>query len=171
MAALTAAGSLRVFSVRGRRPRRRPRLRRPPNWRGTSPTARDLLLDAYASDGPAAAASPGMRRLSSTRTEASRACPVSVIPALPAGRPATWDAQRAHTIARRGSPAGRGQGAIPRAPRPVLLGESCLLAGDRCRAVAERREIKSATADFCRTGEVAAPAWRGEERASGRGRH
>jgi DNA-binding CsgD family transcriptional regulator len=64
----------------------------------------------------------------------------------------------------------RRQGAAtPLAMLLVLLGESCLLAGEigaARDAFAERREIKSAAADFCRTGEVVVLAWRGEERAA-----
>jgi DNA-binding CsgD family transcriptional regulator len=50
----------------------------------------------------------------------------------------------------------------------VLLGESCLLTGEigaARDAFVERREIKSAASDFCRTGEVVVLAWQGEERA------
>ena len=175
MEALTAAGITRRFSAPGADARAVARaVRALPVGRGASPTARDLLLDAYAAyllDGPAAAASLiRQAQAALDQDEASGTVPFSYLRIACWMAGATWDDNRAHAIARRGVEQARRQGAAtPLAMLLVLLGESCLFAGEigaARDAFAERREIKSAAADFCRTGEVVVLAWRGEERAA-----
>jgi DNA-binding CsgD family transcriptional regulator len=175
MEALTAAGITRRFSAPGADARAVARaVRALPVGRDASPTTRDLLLDAYAAyllDGPAAAASlTRQAQAALDQDEASGPVPFSYLRIACWMAGATWDDNRAHAVARRGVEQARRQGAMtPLAMLLVLLGESCLFAGEigaARDAFAERREIKSAAADFCRTGEVVVLAWRGEERAA-----
>jgi hypothetical protein len=133
-----------------------------------------LLLDAYAAyllDGPAAAASlTRQAQAALDQDEANGPVPFSYLRIACWMAGATGDDNRAHAIARKGVEQARREGAMtPLAMLLILLGESCLFAGEigaARDAFAERREIKSAAVDFCRTGEVVVLAWRGEERAA-----
>jgi DNA-binding CsgD family transcriptional regulator len=175
MEALTAAGITRRLSAPGADSRAVARaVRALPAGPGPSPKARDLLLDSYAAyllDGPAAAA-PVARQAQAAldEGEAGAAAPFSYLRIACWMAGAAWDDNRAHLIARRGVEQARRQGAMtPLAMLLVLLGESCLLAGEigaAREAFTERREIKSAASDFCMTGETVVLAWRGEERAA-----
>jgi DNA-binding CsgD family transcriptional regulator len=175
MEALTAAGITRRFSAPGADARAVARaVRALPVGTGASPAARDALLDAYAAyllDGPGAAASLIQHALAALdQDEATGPVPFSYLRIACWMVGATWDDNRAHAIACRGVEQARRQGAMtPLAMLLVLLGESCLLTGEigaARDAFVERREIKSAAADFCRTGEAVVLAWQGEERAA-----
>jgi DNA-binding CsgD family transcriptional regulator len=175
MDALIAAGTTSRFSARGGEVRAVARaVRTIPVPRGASPSAGDLLLDAYAAyvlDGPAVAAALIPQAITALgQAEASRSVPFSW-PSLGSWMAAaTWDEQNAYEIASRAVAEARRQGAmIPLAMLLVLLGESHVFAGEirSAREVfAERREIQSARGDFCRTGEVVVLAWQGEEQAA-----
>ena len=183
MDALTAAGITRHFSAPGADARAVARaVRALPVWPGASPTARDLLLDAYAAyllDGPAAAASLIRHAQAALdQDEASGPVPFSYLRIASWMACATWDDNRAHAIARKGAEQARRQGAMtPLAMLLILLGECCLLAGEigpgagRLRG-APRDQVSSGRLLQDRRGCRAGLARRGTRRpVSGRSRH